>query len=1043
MPLTQATHDAASAPADDAENRPSAAAADSTPVPHTGMFDSPLKPLQPQLPPGASSPQRIAPSGKAAASPTAILGHSSPAKSAVSTDQPIIPMHATAPVAAVSHSTVDRWIPPPAPAGLAIEPRELRRIGSPGAGSTLGCGAYGSVYRASWNGMLVAVKELDSLPSRLPEAASESARREEDNEALQDSYAEWMAEMAVWAELKHPGIVPLYGGYTHPKLTFVMQLLGGGALSDHLYASRPTHIPWSTLLHLMRQTASSLHYMHTRGLVHRDIKSFNVLLDEGGNAFLSDFGLSVALRPEDEEAFEKRQQPLIKTQQPSEAPILNDMRQVVHVTPRKGPRANNALLSPPKIGLAHPTPLPPHSPAHAARVMRSPHKPQAASIDPLDDVDDAAQPVSSQLPYPRFGVGLPGATGGPLGTYGFMAPELFTHARSYSRASDTYAFGCMLLEIITRAVPWGAMSPIDIARNVVEGRRPPIPRGTPQRFANLIESCWAQQARERPSMAHLLHELTAMEEEALTEEEEVEREEEAIATQQQQRHDRRMSASPDQQLMASPSPAAALVARMAAFGSPASSDGVQLSADELAALARSERLFYNQQLRKHHDEGRALRRGGTSDELNFPASPNFTDDSAVADDEAHKDHDEAFWNAVRLENSLQAASSPGHAVALRPAVKGASHQRHDSVMSAVSSMTDDANSNLVRCKARSRKSRKLLAQIARLMEEAELDDGSSSGDDGEAADHAHAVTTLVRNIGAPIVPAESAAAPAPIVSLPRNITPVLPYTLAASALLPLPISEPVTAAAAAAGEPQRTTPPIAAWAEPNPSSALAVSSPIGTVVAAENLLLQQCAATTAPPSASTLPVPPVTSHCLLTPSASSLVHFHAAPHSSSSAHSHSTPESASHSASGNPPSRDVSSSATPTPPNFLSPAKFARSLSTTWTPVGSEKSSTMTPAEASRASDSLEPAQARPPLTLPQRSLLPSLALPPRPALDSHSSPIAARNLHPTCDDEERKDRTPSSKAKNRAQVVPEEQLDAIVPRAEPEAVNHACCTIM
>lgn len=69
----------------------------------------------------------------------------------------------------------------------------------------------------------------------------------------------------------------------------VMELLRGGSLADKIRAGA---MPLSTVRKLLNQIASALDYAHRRGIVHRDLKPQNVMLDEDGNAFLTDFGIA-------------------------------------------------------------------------------------------------------------------------------------------------------------------------------------------------------------------------------------------------------------------------------------------------------------------------------------------------------------------------------------------------------------------------------------------------------------------------------------------------------------------------------------------------------------------------------------------------------------------------------------------------------------------------------------------------------------------------------------------------------------------------------
>ena len=101
------------------------------------------------------------------------------------------------------------------------------------------------------------------------------------------------AEEQFIAELEHPHIVPLYDYWRDPTAGYlVMPLLRGGSLATALRRG-----PWNTdtALHLLDQVGSALACAHRHGIIHRDVKPSNILLDAEGNAYLSDFGLSVRL----------------------------------------------------------------------------------------------------------------------------------------------------------------------------------------------------------------------------------------------------------------------------------------------------------------------------------------------------------------------------------------------------------------------------------------------------------------------------------------------------------------------------------------------------------------------------------------------------------------------------------------------------------------------------------------------------------------------------------------------------------------------------
>ena len=97
-------------------------------------------------------------------------------------------------------------------------------------------------------------------------------------------------EAEVVMRLKHPHIVPVEGfGEEDGFVYLVMPLLKVGSLADRLGKGALTP---SEGARIMAQVSDALQFAHDQGVVHRDVKPSNILMDETGNALLSDFGLA-------------------------------------------------------------------------------------------------------------------------------------------------------------------------------------------------------------------------------------------------------------------------------------------------------------------------------------------------------------------------------------------------------------------------------------------------------------------------------------------------------------------------------------------------------------------------------------------------------------------------------------------------------------------------------------------------------------------------------------------------------------------------------
>jgi serine/threonine protein kinase/Tol biopolymer transport system component len=104
----------------------------------------------------------------------------------------------------------------------------------------------------------------------------------------------FVQEAKLVANLEHPHILPVYDFGNHEDgLYIVMRLLETGSLTDHL--DRNEGISIAEAIGITRQVAGALDYAHAQGVIHRDIKPSNILLDSGGQIYLTDFGIAKVL----------------------------------------------------------------------------------------------------------------------------------------------------------------------------------------------------------------------------------------------------------------------------------------------------------------------------------------------------------------------------------------------------------------------------------------------------------------------------------------------------------------------------------------------------------------------------------------------------------------------------------------------------------------------------------------------------------------------------------------------------------------------------
>lgn len=105
-----------------------------------------------------------------------------------------------------------------------------------------------------------------------------------------------MNEIKILARLIHPNLVSLYGCTSRHsrELLLVYEYISNGTVADHLHGkqAKPGALPWHIRMNIAVETACALKYLHLSDIIHRDIKTNNILLDTHFRVKVADFGLS-------------------------------------------------------------------------------------------------------------------------------------------------------------------------------------------------------------------------------------------------------------------------------------------------------------------------------------------------------------------------------------------------------------------------------------------------------------------------------------------------------------------------------------------------------------------------------------------------------------------------------------------------------------------------------------------------------------------------------------------------------------------------------
>ncbi|KAF0736581.1 hypothetical protein AaE_008995 [Aphanomyces astaci] len=139
-------------------------------------------------------------------------------------------------------------------------------------GPVIGNGAFSTVFSATYKGQRVALKR-------------------------QEYGAHILRELSILKQIDHPSLLRYIGSceYTHQdtkEVWILSEFVGGGDVSKYLKGKKSPHLTWKETVQIALDAADGLRYMHEKGIIHRDVKAANMLLDEHLRIRLCDFGFA-------------------------------------------------------------------------------------------------------------------------------------------------------------------------------------------------------------------------------------------------------------------------------------------------------------------------------------------------------------------------------------------------------------------------------------------------------------------------------------------------------------------------------------------------------------------------------------------------------------------------------------------------------------------------------------------------------------------------------------------------------------------------------
>ena len=368
-------------------------------------------------------------------------------------------------------------------------------------GPQIGSGGFGVVYRGVWRGIDVAVKCLK------PEA-----------EVTGESLSVFMHEVNIMSKLRHQNILLFVGAcLTQPNICFLTEFIPHGNLRQVLDKERLQPIK---KLNMSLEATRGLTYLHAQvpSVLHRDLKTTNVLVDDNYHIKLADFGLS---RPMAHHIPPAPSGPKTCSDSPTASTASTDSvtshanegdstKEGEHHHHHHHHHHSNSNGDHPKISEES------NSTDNPSTNTQNGGKQEAVSESAPSDPTPANNDNQSTNPTTRASLTSSLAHVGATyldaieqaGTLYSTPPEVL-NGSEYTKESDVYALGIIFWELATEKMPFEGLNNLQVLRTIIEESLP-IPTEMGPLYGQLVSDMLSKDPSKRPTLPQITDRLKAV-----------------------------------------------------------------------------------------------------------------------------------------------------------------------------------------------------------------------------------------------------------------------------------------------------------------------------------------------------------------------------------------------------------------------------------------------------------------------------------------------------------------------------------------------------